>query len=121
MKWWPFIILAWNILLNQFVLGVPIPQWYPQLPQYPSFLNIFNTPMPGGRQQSLLNANYTPGEIVTSSGPATNTFDTGSAATFDLFGSGISNAGKSLAAAVGSIIGGQIRFQLFSLNLIYVC
>ncbi|XP_055300234.1 uncharacterized protein LOC129567399 [Sitodiplosis mosellana] len=106
MMWWPFIVLSWNILCR-FVFGVPVAQIsYSQLPQMPSGIQyIGNIPLPGGIQQSLLTANFTPNQIVTSSGIATNPFDVGLPATFDFFGSGIVDAGRGIGSAVSSLLG----------------
>lgn len=109
MKWWPFIILAWNILLNQFVFGVPVDQLrFSQMSQMPSMINyIDDTSIAsvGGQQQSLLTPNFSANQFVTSSGMAKNPIDTGTAAFGDFLGLGVLEAGKNVANAVASIFG----------------
>lgn len=107
MMWWPFIIFTGNILLNSCVIGVPVPQLsFLQLPQMPSLLNYIGlSPMPGGTQHSLLNATFTPNQIVTTSGMATNPYDTGLPAFGDLSGSGFIDLGRGLATGVSSFVG----------------
>lgn len=107
MKRWPFIVFVCNILLNQCILGVPIAQLsYSQLPQLPSFINyIGNTALSGGTQASLLNPNFSAGQVVTSSGIPTNPIDSGTAAGMDLLGEGIVQAGRGLGSSVSTLLG----------------
>lgn len=107
MMWWPFFIFAASILLNSFVIGVPVPQLpFLQLPQSPSLLNYIGLErMPGGTQHSLLNATFTPDQIVTTSGMATNPYDTGLPAFGDLSGSGFIDLGRGLATGLSSFVG----------------
>lgn len=53
-----------NILLTHFVSGIPIEQ----LPDFPQQIHyVDDGPLSGGQIQSILNANFTPDQIVAGS------------------------------------------------------
>lgn len=107
MKRWPFIILTWNFLLTQCIFGVPVAQQLSLLPQFAPFINyVGNSPLPGGTMQSLLNMDFKPNQIVTSSGIPFDPLDTGLRGAFDMLGQAVSSSGESLASSVSNLFAG---------------
>lgn len=112
MEWWPFILVACNVLLFQFVFGSPVAQL--QVPDYPNQINYIGGVLPGGTVQSIFSANFTPNQIVTGSGIPTNPGTTGTAGAFSMLGNTFSKAGIGLGSSLGSIFKGtHIHCSIF--------
>lgn len=123
MKWWPYILLVGHFMLIQFVYGTPV-NTPMQLPDYPQQIHyVGDRPLPGGQMQSLLNANYTPDQIVTGSGVPTNPAFTGTAGGFSFLGNAIGKVGNALGSALGSAVKGMKLFRISNTleHLIIMC
>lgn len=79
-----------------------------QIPDYPQQIHyISDKPLPGGHLQSILNANFTPNQIVAGSGVPDNPAYTGSAGAFSVIGNALHNAGNGLGSALGTLVKGM--------------
>lgn len=106
LKWWPGLLLICFFLI-QFAYGTPVSPM--QIPDYPQQIHyVGDRPLPGGQVQSLLNANYTPDQVVTGSGVPTNPAFTGTAGAFSFLGNAIGKVGNALGSALGSAVKGII-------------
>lgn len=119
-EWWPFILLACNVVLFQFVFGSPVAQL--QVPDYPNQINyVGDAPLPGGTVQSILSANFTPNQIVTGSGVPTNPSTTGTAGAFSVIGNTLSKAGIGLGSSLGMVVKGIHSDLLKASRLVIIC
>lgn len=111
LKWWPYIFYFFVVI--QFVYGTPV-NTPMQIPDYPQQIHyVGDQPLPGGQMQSLLNANFTPDQIVAGSGVPTNPAFSGTAGGFSLLGNTIGKVGNALGSALGSAVKG-VTFLIFS-------
>lgn len=115
MKRWPYILLICIILLINFVYTTPIEPL--QLPDFPQQIHyIDDHPLPGGQLESLLNANFTPNQIVTGSGLPTNPAFSGISGGFSMLGDTIGRIGNALGSALGTAIKGTWAPDIFTSN-----
>lgn len=118
MKQFPFIALVFNILINSISLGFPVAQLL--LPQYPQFINyIYDSKLPpGGTPQSILSANFTPGQIVVSDGNPSYPSDTGTAGALSMLGNTLAGVGRGLGSSLGTLVQGEKKnLVLFNLRI----
>lgn len=107
LKWWPYMLFVCNLLRLHFASGTPIPIDPLQLPDYPQQIHyVGDRPLPGGKLQSMLHANFTPDQIVTGSGVPTNPAFSGTAGGFSLLGNAIAKVGNALGSALGTAVKG---------------
>lgn len=113
MKRWSFIVLTWKILFIYCTFGAPVAQELPYISQFPQFIQyIGNSPLPGGTFQSLLNFDFKPNQIVTSSGIPSDPNSTGFRGAFDMIGQSVVSSGESLASSIGNLLKGFIKQKL---------